>query len=38
MKKYSKCKYSNISWLGEVPEHWEVLSLSNTIKHRSNGI
>jgi type I restriction enzyme, S subunit len=23
MKKYRSYKYSEIKWLGEVPEHWE---------------
>ena len=31
-KKYPKYKDSNIAWLGEIPEHWEVKRLKNIIR------
>ena len=34
MNKYPKYKPSNIPWLGDVPEHWEVLYLSQTCKEQ----
>lgn len=29
MKKYSKYKDTNIEWIGEIPEHWEVKRMKN---------
>ena len=26
LKKYSNYKDSGVSWLGEIPEHWELLA------------
>ncbi|MEW6669316.1 MAG: hypothetical protein AB1512_29240 [Thermodesulfobacteriota bacterium] len=26
-KPYPKYKYSGVEWLGEIPEHWEILPL-----------
>lgn len=31
MKKYNKYKNSGVEWLGEIPEHWEVLPGLNFI-------
>ena len=32
MKQYEKYKPSGIEWLGEIPEHWEVCRIKNTLK------
>lgn len=32
MKRYEKYKPSGIEWLGEIPEHWEVCRIKNTLK------
>lgn len=34
MKKYPKYKPSNIPWLGDVPEHWEMRKLKYSFKER----
>jgi len=31
MKKYDKYKDSGINWIGEIPEHWEILSLKHCV-------
>lgn len=31
MKTYARYKDSGISWIGKIPEHWEVLRLKNTV-------
>ena len=41
MKKYSKYKASGISWIGDVPEHWESIQLRQllqfvSIKNKAN--
>ncbi len=35
IKPYEKYKDSDISWLGEIPEHWEVESLKNILIERN---
>ena len=37
-EKYSKYKDSGIEWIGEIPEHWEVIRLKRVIKNNVNGI
>ena len=32
MQKYSKYKDSGVKWLGEIPSHWETLSLKHILK------
>ncbi len=34
-KPYTKFKPSGIAWLGEIPEHWEVLSFKNILTERN---
>jgi type I restriction enzyme S subunit len=36
MKKYDQYKNSGVEWLGEIPEHWEVLSNKNIFKLNKN--
>lgn len=36
-KAYSKYKDSGVEWLGEVPEHWEVMQLKSAVKSWRNG-
>lgn len=36
--KYEKYKDSGIKWIGEIPEHWEVVRLGNLGKFSSSGI
>ena len=31
MRKYARYKDSGISWIGEMPEHWNLLRLKNTV-------
>ena len=31
MRKYARYKDSGISWIGDVPEHWNLLRLKNTV-------
>nr|WP_199000916.1 restriction endonuclease subunit S [Flavobacterium sp. ASV13] len=35
IKPYTKYKLSNIAWLGDIPEHWEVLSFKNILTERN---
>lgn len=35
LKPYTKYKPSDISWLGEIPKHWEVESLKNILTERN---
>ena len=32
MRKYSKYKPSNIEWIGDIPEHWEIKVLKRLAK------
>uniref|UniRef100_UPI0025BC94CA restriction endonuclease subunit S n=1 Tax=Bernardetia sp. TaxID=1937974 RepID=UPI0025BC94CA len=34
IKKYPAYKSSGVEWIGEVPEHWEVMRLGNKFKER----
>lgn len=36
MKKYDQYKNSGVQWLGEIPEHWEVLSNKHIFKLNKN--
>ena len=36
MKKYDQYKNSGVEWLGEIPEHWEVLSNKHIFKLNKN--
>jgi len=38
MTKYPKYKSSNIEWLGEIPEHWEVKRLKYVAKANPSNI
>lgn len=38
LKKYPKYKPSGIEWIGEIPEHWEVIKLKNLGKFTASGI
>ena len=38
VKKYSVYKDSAISWLGDVPEHWEVKRVKDIVKRIGNGV
>ena len=33
-KKYSKYKDSGIEWIGEIPEHWEVMKLKYVVNYQ----
>lgn len=35
MKQYDKYKDSGISWLGEIPEHWETRKIKFVFTERS---
>jgi type I restriction enzyme, S subunit len=35
LKPYTKYKPSNIAWLGDIPEHWEVESFKNILTERN---
>lgn len=35
MKKYNKYKKTNIDWIGEIPEHWDVKRLGYFLKEKS---
>ncbi|MCG1012235.1 restriction endonuclease subunit S [Tepidanaerobacter sp. GT38] len=37
-KRYERYKDSGVEWLGEIPEHWEIGRLKNSIKSCRNGI
>ncbi len=37
-KRYEKYKDSGVEWIGEIPEHWEIGRLKNSIKSCRNGI
>lgn len=37
MERYDSYKPSGISWIGEIPSHWEVLRLKNLFFGFSNG-
>ena len=34
MERYERYKDSGVKWIGEIPEHWEVLSLKFIFKLR----
>lgn len=36
VQKYPAYKDSGVEWLGEIPEHWEVLSNKNIFKLKKN--
>ena len=36
-KQYPNYKDSGVEWLGEVPEHWEIMQLKSAIKNWRNG-
>jgi len=38
MKRYDACKDSGVEWLGEVPEHWTILRVKDTVIKIGNGI
>ncbi|ANX01643.1 hypothetical protein CSTERLE_08665 [Thermoclostridium stercorarium subsp. leptospartum DSM 9219] len=37
-KRYERYKDSGVEWIGEIPEHWEIGRLKNSIKSCRNGI
>ena len=37
MKRYESYKPSGISWIGEIPSHWEIIKLKNLFLSFSNG-
>jgi type I restriction enzyme S subunit len=37
-KRYEKYKDSGVEWIGEVPEHWEVVQLKWIIKDFESGV
>lgn len=37
MKTYARYKDSGISWIGEIPEHWEVIPLKRLFQGRKSG-
>ena len=34
-KQYQKYKDSGVEWIGEIPEHWEVIRFANLFKRKS---
>lgn len=36
-KRYPRVKYSNVGWLGEVPEHWHLLKLKFAVSFYGGG-
>ena len=38
LKSYPEMKDSDVEWLGEVPEHWEVLRLRNAVAMRVSNV
>jgi len=38
MKRYDAYKDSGVEWLGEVPEHWTILRVKDTVIKIGNGI
>jgi type I restriction enzyme S subunit len=37
MRKYARYKDSGISWIGEVPEHWDVIPMKRLFVNRKSG-
>lgn len=37
LKPYSKMKDSGVSWLGKVPQHWEIRRLKHAFKRIVGG-
>ncbi|MBK7227018.1 MAG: hypothetical protein IPH96_17005 [Saprospiraceae bacterium] len=35
IKPYTTYKPSGIAWLGDIPEHWEILSFKNILTERN---
>ncbi|MGM0497325.1 MAG: restriction endonuclease subunit S [Bacteroidota bacterium] len=37
-KPYLQYKNSGIEWIGEIPEHWEIIRIKNIIESTTNGV